>query len=478
MDNTAKIKLIAIALYAIFAFLFFYDDHFVQNSTILHHYDHIPFMVALLSLGIIFSAGVYNLAFYFYIRNRQYLYYALAQLFILLTLISIESLLIAPFNEIYNFKNYWLLDVSQTLMLIFSMLFIQAFFSTYKIQKLNNLIQSIIYLALFDILLSIIFSHTIITKFVPAFVWVWFILSEAFRHTQTKDVPFYFVFVGWHIVIVIILLEYTQIINPTQVDFPFLHIAFALESMLLSFALSYKFRLIEDEQKVQQTLLLQQSRLASMGEMISIIAHQWRQPLNFLAFSFMHIKKNCKNDEEAILTIKEANEQLQYMSQTIENFRNFYNPSKKREAFDIEKSCATTLQIISPTLQPAKIKIEMKIEKNFSFYANSNEFQQVILNIVNNARDVLIERKIENPQITITINQPTITITDNAKGIGKEHIDKIFEPYFSTKQNSDGIGLYIAKTIIEKEMGGKLDVVTNSEGSHFIIKLLDKPKQE
>ncbi len=471
MDKILNLKFIAIILYAISAMVLFYDDHFIQNSTIVHHYSNWEFMFAILGLGIILSSAIYNLAFYFYIRNRQYLYYGIAQFFILFTLIGVESMLIAPFNEMYAFRSPYLLDISQTLMLIFSLLFIQKFFNTYQTDKLDNTIRLIIKIALFDLLLSVILGHTFITKFVPTFMWVWLVLSEAHRHIKQKDAPFWFVSIGWHIVIITILLEYTYIIDPTKVDFPFLHIAFALESMLLSFALSYKFKLIDEAQKTQQSLLLQQSRLASMGEMISIIAHQWRQPLNFLSYSLMFIKSNCKNNSDALDTIKDANEQLQYMSQTIENFRNFYNPSKNREAFDIHEATEQTLGIVSPTLQPANIQVDIEVKENFSFYANSNEFQQVILNLINNARDVLIEREIKNPTIKILIEEPRITITDNAGGISKENLPKIFEPYFSTKQNSDGIGLYIAKTIIENEMGGKLDVVTDGNGSSFRIEL-------
>jgi C4-dicarboxylate-specific signal transduction histidine kinase len=161
------------------------------------------------------------------------------------------------------------------------------------------------------------------------------------------------------------------------------------------------------------------------------------------------------------------------MSQTIENFRNFYNPSKNREEFDIQEATQKTLEIVSPTLEPARIKLRIDLKNNFTFYANSNEFQQVILNIINNAKDVLIERKIKEPKIHIIIDAPTITIQDNAGGISPENLPKIFEPYFSTKPNSDGIGLYIAKTIVENEMRGELKVKTDQEGSSFVIKLRD-----
>jgi len=469
MNRILKLKFIALIIYAIVAILFFYDDNFIKNSSFIlnpHQYSNGSFMVTTLSLGIIFSALVYNLAFYFYIRNHQYLYYALAQFFVLLVLISIESLLISPFTEMYGFKNYYLLDISQTFMLIFSLLFIKEFF---QISKINTTITMVIYLALFDVFLSLILGHTVITKFIPTVIWVCFILSEVVRHTLKKDVPFYFVMVGWHIVIITLILELTYIIDPTQYDFPFLHVAFAFESMLLSFALSYKFKLIDDEQKIQQSLLLQQSRLASMGEMISIIAHQWRQPLNFLSYSFMHIKRNCKNDEEAIQTIKEANDQLQYMSQTIENFRNFYNPSKEKESFDIEKSCDNILKIIVPTLNPLDIKIDLLVKENFSFFANSNEFEQVILNLANNAKDVLVERNIANPTIKIIVENHQVLVIDNAGGINIQNREKVFDPYFTTKKDSDGIGLYIAKTIIEQEMKGKLLLESDNNGCKFII---------
>ena len=472
MDKILKFKLLILIFYVSFATIFFYDDHFVKNSSFFvnpHLYDNFSFMMAVFSLGIIFSAMVYNFAFYFYIRNIQYLYYALAQLFVLLSLVALEGLQIHPFTQMYAFQSFYLLDVFQTFMLIFSLLFIKEFFQTSKIASLHYIIKAVVSLALFDVLLSLFLGHTFFTKFIPTVIWIWFVLSEVFRQVKLRDTPFYFVMVGWHIVIFLLILELLHIINPHTINFPFLHVAFALESMLLSFALSYKFKLIEEEQKIQQSLLLQQSRLASMGEMVSIIAHQWRQPLNFLSYSLMHIKQSCNKNETTTQTIKEANEQLQYMSKTIENFRNFYNPSKKKESFSIEKSCQNILKIVKPTLKPLAINIELKVKEDFTFFANSNEFEQVILNLVNNAKEMFIERKLDNAFISIYIEKSKITVSDNAGGITLEDRKKIFEPYFTTKEQSDGIGLYIAKTIVEQEMGGKLTVECDEVGSLFVL---------
>ena len=474
MDNILKLKYLGLLIYLLISIFFFYDDFFVQNSSFVtepHLYGNWAFMITVFSLGIIFSAMVYNFAFYFYIRNKQYLYYALAQLSILVSLITLEALQISPFTEMYNFKNFYLLDISQTFILIFSLLFIQVFFQTHQEEKLNNVIKSILYLSFFDIFLSLIFGHTIITKFIPTVIWIAFVLSEVFRYTKEKDIPFYFIMLGWHIVVITLLLEITYVINPTKYDFPFLHIAFAFESMLLSFALSYKFRLVEKKQQKQQSLLLQQSRLASMGEMISIIAHQWRQPLNYLSYSFMHLKDLNKDNPEALSTIEDSKNQLQMLSKNIETFRNFYNPAKEKKSFSIYESCQNILIITNTSLKNLNIEVDIQVKEDFFVIANANEFEQVLLNLVNNAKDAFLETKITPAKIVIEIEKPFIRILDNAGGIPLAQQKKIFEPYFSTKEDSDGIGLYIAKTIIENEMKGQLLLKSDERGSEFSIKL-------
>ena len=474
MDKIFKIKVIAIALYGLVAWLLFYDDNFVQNSYFVqhpHHYSTVAFMLAVLSLGVILSAMVYNLAFYFYIRNRQYLYYALAQLSVLLSLVSLEALQIYPFTEVYSFQNFYLLDISQTFILLFSLLFIQSFFQTYQYKTLNQQFKWGFYLIGIDLILSLFLGHTFLTKFVPTLVWIAFILSEVYRTVENRDVPFYAIMIGWGGVIVILLLEVLYIINPHTISFPLLHIAFAFESMLLSFALSYRFKLIDDKEKTQQSLLLQQSRLASMGKMISIIAHQWRQPLNFLSYSLMFIKQKTNSDKELTETVVDAQNQLQYMSETIENFRNFYNPSKERSYFSVEQSVHNLLTLVRPTLNPLNIDITLSIKEDFKVYGNSNELEQVLLNIINNAKDIFVERKIYTPKIEIVVEQGIISIGDNGGGVDNCHQDRLFEPYFTTKEKSDGIGLYIAKTIIESEMGGRLYFVSDEHGTQFFIKI-------
>jgi signal transduction histidine kinase len=176
-----------------------------------------------------------------------------------------------------------------------------------------------------------------------------------------------------------------------------------------------------------------------------------------------------KEDKNSSMLIVEANKQIEYMSNTIDSFRDFYNPSKQKENFSVKKALNHVLTIVSSALTSAKITIEIRVNQDFKLYGNRNEFEQVLLNLINNAKDVLVERKIKNPKIDINIEKQQLTIQDNAQGIKKEYLNKIFDPYFSTKENSDGIGLYISKMIIEQELNGTLNVKINQEITTFII---------
>jgi len=232
MDRALTIKLSLIFILLLVA-LYNFDAHFITNADTIYTYENINFMVATLCFGVIISASIYNLALYLYIQSIEHLYYALAQLSTLFFLITLDSIYISPFDKIFALKSPFLFDVSQILMLFFSTLFIQAFLKTYQNEKLQTLIKIILYLTLWDLLLSIIFSHSIITKFIPIFIPIWLILSEARRLIVDKNSPFYFLFFGWGIVLFTVAIEYIGFVDFTGIVFPFLHVAFAMESLIL-----------------------------------------------------------------------------------------------------------------------------------------------------------------------------------------------------------------------------------------------------
>lgn len=232
------------------------------------------------------------------------------------------------------------------------------------------------------------------------------------------------------------------------------------------------------KQREKEKLLIQQSKLAALGEMIGNVAHQWRQPISAVSAIMMNIKWTAMDQglnttflEERI---QEANEQLKYMSQTIDDFRNFFKPNKEKSYFDLKKECRNAIKILNATLQHHNINLQLFSSKDMIAYGYANEFSQVVLNIISNAKDVLLERKIQKPRIEIHIYKDEHSvhceINDNAGGISLEYIDRIFEPYFTTKElNGTGIGLYIAKEIIHKHMKGTLKVKNSDRGAVFII---------
>ncbi|MAD41021.1 MAG: histidine kinase [Arcobacter sp.] len=234
----------------------------------------------------------------------------------------------------------------------------------------------------------------------------------------------------------------------------------------------------------QEQLLIQQSKLASMGEMIGNIAHQWRQPLAQISAIHMNMKITYdfnKFTKEYINTkIKEANKLTSYMSQTISDFQNFFKPQGEKEYFSVEKACKDAYNILESSLKYHGVIVEFNVLEDTKVFGYKNEYSQVILNVLSNAKDILIERKIESPHINIEIkegeNFAIVKIIDNAGGVKKEIIDKIFEPYFTTRHKTQGtgIGLYMAKNIIERNMNGFINVNNVKNGALFTIKVAKK----
>ncbi len=236
-----------------------------------------------------------------------------------------------------------------------------------------------------------------------------------------------------------------------------------------------------DERTRQEQLLIQQSKLAAMGNMIGNIAHQWRQPLGEINAILMIIQVRQHFDDftEEFLTekIDECNRITAYMSNTISDFQNFFKPSKDKEIFEINDACERASSILQASLRYHSIHFSLVAEEEIKVLGYPNEFAQALLNILSNAKDVLTDRQIENPFIHMSVKNgdkyTLIKIEDNGGGIAPEHIERIFEPYFTTKhaKQGTGIGLYMTKMIIENNMNGIVTVSNTEHGALFTIKI-------
>jgi len=238
----------------------------------------------------------------------------------------------------------------------------------------------------------------------------------------------------------------------------------------------------EKKLKQQEIQLLQQNRLAQMGEMIAMIAHQWRQPLNTINITTGSIMlKMNKNIIEKEVILDKCNmivDQVQFLSTTIEDFRNFFKPDKAKQKTSSKLLIKDTIHIIQPILEQQKIKVSVEIHCEKEIETYTNEVKQVLLNVIKNAQDAFLENHIENPTIHIKTfcsakSKCRIIIEDNAGGIPENIIENIFDPYFSTKdhKNGTGLGLYMSKLIIEEHCEGSIKVESSNQNTKFTLRI-------
>jgi len=244
-------------------------------------------------------------------------------------------------------------------------------------------------------------------------------------------------------------------------------------------SLQERVALAVNEMRQKDDMMLKQSRHAALGEMIGNIAHQWRQPINTLSILLYGIKDEYDHDEldkaQMERHYQKGLDVIQRMSQTIDDFRNFFKPDKKRVAFSVGDIYHTALGIVGVSLERANIKLHEQIQTNEPIHGYPNEFAQVIINILNNAKDAFEDNK-ETKERQIIIRayhsdeQLHVEIADNAGGIDSAVLERIFDPYFSTKAEGKGtgIGLYMSKMIIERSMNGRLDAYNEADGAVFI----------
>ena len=241
-----------------------------------------------------------------------------------------------------------------------------------------------------------------------------------------------------------------------------------------------RIRAIEKLREKEQ-MMIQQNRMAAMGEMLGNIAHQWRQPLNVLGLKIQHLGLSYEYDEfsKELLddNIDKSMEIVSHLSQTIDDFRNFSQPDKVKTLFSINQNIAKTFSMVEESFRENCITVDVNIVGDLQVKGYPNEYSQVLLNILMNAKDALLEREICDPRITIASwkenGRSVVTITDNAGGIKDEILGNIFDAYFTTKNlgKGTGIGLFMSKKIIENHMGGHLTVRNVAAGAEFRIEV-------
>lgn len=244
-------------------------------------------------------------------------------------------------------------------------------------------------------------------------------------------------------------------------------------------------RVKEEIQKNEEKnrLLSQQARLISMGEMIGNIAHQWRQPLSELGIDLFKMKQNLNNEEKFIQVYEHAKIVIRNMSNTIDDFRNFFRSDKEKKEFSIKDAIDKSLGMLEGTFKKYDIKVKILEDQEVKISGIKSEFLQVIINILTNAKDAMKNINLNEKIIKIKIykdnNYAFVDIFNNGENIKEDIIDKLFDPYFTTKHKSagTGIGLYMCKMIIAN-MNGNIYATNLKNGVNFCIKIpLKKEKK-
>ncbi len=235
------------------------------------------------------------------------------------------------------------------------------------------------------------------------------------------------------------------------------------------------------ELKKKDSMLTAQSKQAVMGEMMSMIAHQWRQPLSTvtLNISNLQFKKMLGqeiSDEELDKAFNEISDTVVYLSDTVDDFQTFFRPKKEKTEIEIHELLQKAVNFVTPRIKENQIEISISKYVEIKVVTYANELVQMILNILNNAIDALSQAKREKAKIILYVELKGeyiyISIVDNADGISEEDADNIFDPYFSTKgKNGTGLGLYMSQMLAQKQFDGEITFTSSHLGTHFVIKV-------
>ena len=234
-----------------------------------------------------------------------------------------------------------------------------------------------------------------------------------------------------------------------------------------------------DENFLSSSEGMRLAKLATMGEMMANITHQWKQPLNELSLILYKMKKLANSEEgEFVGAYERAMQIIKYMADTTDDFSSFLNPNTLSQEFSLADAARASIQIVKGVMKKEGVHIELEVLANSKICGHKNRLMQVIINLLNNAKDALNLKKIEDKNIKIIIDSDDkfayISVQDNGGGIDESVMDKIFKPYFSTKNNkSTGIGLYMSKQIVE-QFNAEITASNSDGGACFSIKLPHK----
>lgn len=383
---------------------------------------------------------------------------------------------ILAYSNLFEISNL-IKEISLVLASLFALFFAINYYDGKFLPKIRNYKELFFNTFLFNIVILTAFYHYILFEYLPyTIVYAILFISIVFNLKQGFK-PTLFYVVGWSVFCIILFIFDFKNFYIQQNYFDLVLIVFAIEAMLFTISVAYKYNDLKRQNKEFEKLILQQSKFVKSGEMIANIIHQFRQPLNNISYILINLKTRFENnrlDKEFFdRKVNQANEQLNFLSKTIDDFKEFYIQDKQKEIFLVKDSIFNAISILSADLKKHNIKLDLEFKtfEDIKVFGVKHELSQVVLSIVLNSIDIL--KNIENPEIFIKVSSSSaeviIDIVDNGGGVKIKNLKKIFDPYFSTKKDGTGIGLYLSKIIIEDSFLGKLEVENEKDGAKFSI---------
>ncbi|HHS92598.1 MAG TPA: GHKL domain-containing protein, partial [Campylobacterales bacterium] len=463
------------------------DFDLVNKAYLINYYQTYSLLEGLFFGGMLLMM-LYNLFLYLLLHIRAYLYYVLYVFWV-----SVYFFGLFGYSQRYLEEFTYLFYLSSGAFFIFLTCFVQSILNLKKkLPKVNKLLNIFILYFILHTLINIyvleqeLFCYaqllfnlffTIIIVFVMLIVGSTYYLAYFKKDNIAK-----FYSIIWSLIALLglsIPLKYLNLIHlPLSPDY-LCQILILIEILFFSFILAYKINLIEKEKKRQQHLLVQQNKLASMGEMIRLIAHQWRQPLSEINGIVLNMDLDYQKKQLSQKPFYDYLDEIETitasMSHTINDFIDYFKHHKKVEEFKISDLINRALNLIS-TSNSDNITIKYLEHEEIILKSYRSELIQALLILLRNALDACShESNLDNCEILISVTKEEknvrISIKDNGCGIPTEIIDKIYDPYFTTKHESQGtgLGLYILKMMVEQTMLGKVEIISNNKVTIFSI---------
>lgn len=461
---------------------------FIGTQIEVLNYQFPKIVFFFISIGAFISIIIFSIFVYISSKEKDYLLFAIYNFFLGLGICFSYGYLTSILKfTVPIYLNTFILQLAFSFFVLFTI-------DVLNIYKINQKLFRFSFLLVFsfNFLFILNYFNFVYNQIINILIIIFIILSCLYLAVnsflrKSEATKYYLIAIGGYLIgIIVTLCIKIGLLNYSFFTVEAHFLGFIWQMIFLFLALGYKIKILQKEKneallklKFQEKMLFLQSRQASLGKLIGNITHQWREPLTEISAVWTNVEANILlkgivENRQIISAIKQNNQIIKHLSQTINVFYNSFKfQSNKKENFSIVEEILNIEKLVYYTLKAENIEFRFIYDELLQAYGNRNEFVNAVLNIVLNAKDMLVKRKIKKPRIKIIlfkdIENTKIYIEDNAQGIEEKVINKVFKPGVSTKEDSTGLGLFISKTIIEQKLQGVLKVENILKGARFII---------